>query len=167
DVQIVDYGPGGGPNFGGGTASNCQGPKGASFAPVYYTIEIPSSGAYALPGSDGPNTNLSGGKANLTPSHSICTATDNTSAAAGDNFVVQFIAFDYPAYEAAHSQLSASPPETPALTGAAGQADVTISFPVEEDWTGTGYVSTTLTHSRHALGRARLKPRLSTRPPRP
>jgi hypothetical protein len=157
-IQIVDYGPLAGPNNGGGTASNCQGPKGASFAPVYYTIHVTASGAFNLPSSDGPNTNLNGGDSNLTPSHSICTEADNSADAstnAGDNFVVQFIAFDYPIYNAAVGLLT-SPSETPQITGANGQSDVTISLPVEEDWqSGDTWSATTLTHSRHPLHRVR------------
>jgi hypothetical protein len=141
EVQIVDWGPGGGPNNGGALVANCHGPKGEQFAPVYYTLEVTSSGVADLPPDDGPNTNLNGGRSNLTPSHSICTLADNqsppdgiTPVAAGDDFTVQMIGFDYPAYEAAVSLLAKSVPQAPAIAGTGGQADITISAPVEEDY---------------------------------
>lgn len=142
-VQVVDWGPGGGPNNGGALVANCHGPKGEQFAPVYYTVEVTSSGVVDLPTSDGPNTNLNGGKDNLTPSPTICTLADNNNPPdgisapippAGDNFTVQLIGFDYPAYEAAVGLLGAHPPQVPAIAGPGGQSDITISVPVEEDY---------------------------------
>lgn len=149
-VQIVDYGPGGGPNNGGANVANCQGPKGTNFAPMYYTVFINASGTYQLGNLHGANTNLTGGVSNLTPSHSICTLADNqtppdglTPANAGDNFTVQMIGFDYPAYEMAHSLLLSTVPQRPALTGGNGQADLTISIPNEEDWQPGGTYNVT------------------------
>ncbi len=140
-VQIVDYGPGGGPANGGASNDNCQGPKGTHAAPVYYSVFITSSGTYQLGTSHGPNTNLTGGATNLTPSHSICTLTDNQSppdgslsANAGDNFTVEMVGFDYPAYEMAVSLAAATVPQRPVLAGANGQADITVSPPQEEDY---------------------------------
>jgi hypothetical protein len=141
-VQIVDYGPGGGPLVGGGTFANCQGQRGPAFAPVYYTIEVTTSGPASLGQLNGPNTATGGGIGNLVPSPSICTATDNGGA--GDNFTVQLIGFDYPAYEAAVSLLHPPVATAPQIIGGNGQSDITISPPVEEDWTLGGYVATTL-----------------------
>lgn len=159
-VQIVDYGPGGGPLNGGGSVGNCHGPKGEAFSPVYYTIHVTASGAYALPPSDGPNINLNGGKNNLTPSHSICTLLDNqappdgvTPQNAGDNFTVEMIGFDYPAYEAAVSLIGSSVPQAPPITGAGGQADLTLAVPVEEDY--PGYAPTPLLRIGHQSVRYR------------
>jgi len=138
-VQIVDYGPGGGPNDGAApTPANCQGARGTSFAPVYYTIHVTSaSTAYALPDTIGPNLATSGGATNLEPSPSICTAAQNTSkigsATNGDDVVMQMVGFDYPIYQAALGLTQSSTPENPTITGASGQADVTISRAVEQD----------------------------------
>jgi hypothetical protein len=138
-LQIVDFGPGGGPNDGAAVnPSNCQGTLGTSEAPVYYTIEItPGQTNYTLPDGDGPNLNTSGGKNRLQPSPSICTAAQNTSylgtATNGDDIAVQLIGFDYPAYEAAHSLTLSATPENPSIKGANGQADITISVAQEQD----------------------------------
>jgi hypothetical protein len=174
-VQIVDYGPGGGPIAGGGTAVNCQGQRGPAFAPVYYTIEVTQSGPEQLGQVNGPNSATGGGIGNLVPSPSICTAAENLAAgvptgSVGDNFTVQLIGFDYPAYEAAVSLLHPPVPTAPQITGGNGQSDITISPPVEEDWTAGGYVATTLSRAhrpfRHhvhtrphtVVGRASLAP---------
>ncbi|HXW51460.1 MAG TPA: hypothetical protein VEJ41_05665 [Candidatus Acidoferrales bacterium] len=152
-VQIVDYGPGGGPLNGGGTAANCQGPKGTSFAPVYYTIVVKTSGAYALGDANGPN-NLAKGPGSLTPTPSICTAAQNDAVVgvdAGDNFTVQMIGFDYPDYEAALSLTKSSVPQAPVITGTGGQSDITISLGAEEDY--PGYSATPLTDVRRPLTR--------------
>jgi hypothetical protein len=148
-VQIVDYGPGGGPLNGGGTAPNCQGPKGTSFAPVYYTIVVRASGAFALGARNGPN-NLANGPGSLTPTPSICTAAQNNTVVgvnAGDNFTVQMIGFDYPEYEAALGLTKANTPQAPVITGPGGQSDITISLGAEEDY--PGYTQTPLTGVRH------------------
>jgi hypothetical protein len=151
-VQIVDYGPGGGPTKGSSsgiptvlTAPNCQGPKGTSFAPVYYTVYLTQSQAVALASRHGPNTNLNGGQNNLTPSPTICTAAQNNAAVAtnaGDNFTVQMIGFDYPLYQAALSLTQGTVPQAPPIAGPGGQSDVTISAPIEEDWSPSGYTVT-------------------------
>lgn len=167
-VQIVDYGPGGGPLNGGGTAPNCQGPKGTSFAPVYYTIVVRSSGAFALGAKNGPN-NLANGPGSLTPTPSICTAVQNNNVVqvnAGDNFTVQMIGFDYPDYEAALSLTKPSVPQAPTITGSGGQSDITISLAAEEDY--PGYTATPLTGvrrpaSRRGLSIRRIAPLASPR----
>ena len=161
-VQIVDYGPGGGP-LNGGLAANCQGARGSSFAEVYYTIHVTQSGPATLGQLNGPNSATGGGIGNLVPSPSICTMAENQAANApkkgttnvfvGDNFTVQLIGFDYPAYEAAVSLLHPPVPTAPQITGANGQSDITISAPVEEDWTSGGYVATTLSVARRPIGR--------------
>ena len=155
-VQIVDFGPGGGPLAGGGSSvANCQGPKGTSFSPVYYTVVVKAAGVYNVGRLHGPN-NLAGGPGTLTPTQTICTEPQNntvTGTAAGDNFTVQVIGFDYPEYEAALSLTQGNTPQAPAITGPSGQSDITISLPVEEDWTSGGYTATTLTSTRRPLAR--------------
>jgi hypothetical protein len=122
-VQIVD--------LGNGTSSNCQGVRGAGFAPVYYTFVEKAAGTYTLPDTDGPNTNTTGGPSGLTPSPSICTIAQNTAAAgaaaAGDTFYVQVIGTDYDMYGATFPITTS---QSPTLTGANGQADITVSLPV-------------------------------------
>jgi hypothetical protein len=125
-VQIVDLGPV--PASSGKAAdANCQGTLGTSAFPVYYTIFVTRSGTYTLPDTDGPNTTQSG-PSTLTPSPSICTAAQNSkalgAAAPGDSFAVQYFAMDYPLFEASYPNNNS---QGPALTGAAGQADITIS----------------------------------------
>lgn len=158
-VQIVNWGPGGGPLNGGASVGNCQGPRGPAFAPVYYTVLVRAPGVFQLGTLHGANTNLSGGATNLKPSHSICTLADNQSppdgvppASAGDNFTVEVLGFDYPAYEMASSLIQSTVPQLPGITGANGQADITISRPNEEDWqTGGTYTVTPLIAARHQL----------------
>ncbi|HEY1975099.1 MAG TPA: hypothetical protein VGG89_00960 [Candidatus Baltobacteraceae bacterium] len=139
-VQIVDYGPRGGPHDGANSgASNCQGARGTQFAPVYYTLLVTShaKATYRLPDTDGPNLATSGGAGNLKPSPSICTAAQNTTALGSktnaDDIVVQTIGFDYPAYEAAHGLIERTTPQKPTITNAAGQADITLSQAMEQD----------------------------------
>jgi hypothetical protein len=138
-VQIVDYGPGGGPNNGAaGNASNCQGARGTTFAPVYYTIHATRSKTfYVLPPTIGPNLSNSGGVNAKQPSPTLCTAAQNTAAAGSatpaDDYVVQMIGFNYPIYQAALGLTQATTPEKPQITGPSGQSDVTISVPMEQD----------------------------------
>jgi hypothetical protein len=142
-VQIVDYGPAGGPNNPSNTGSspfNCQGARGTAFAPVYYTLHITNAAAqaYSLAPSIGPNLATTGGTSNIQPSPTICTAAQNTSANGGtatpaDDFIVQMIGFDYPIYQAALGLTQASTPENPPISGSAGQSDLTISLPMEQD----------------------------------
>jgi len=141
-IQIVDWGPDGGPARGSnGTATppNCQKARGTKFAPVYYTFEITSHKpkTYRLPDNDGPNLATSGGAGNLQPSPSICTSAQNTAAngskAYADDIVVQMIGFDYPVYQAALGLTLATTPQNPPIKNASGQADITISQAAEQD----------------------------------
>jgi hypothetical protein len=155
-VQIVDFGPGGSPAVSPGASSscsssfsscgpvvlpNCQGPKGTAFAPVYYTVLVTHSGRYTLGTTHGPNTSQNGGRSNLKPSPSLCTAAQNKAAGetnAADTFSVQMIGFDYPAYEAAVSLTKQTVPQVPDITGPGGQSDVTISAPIVENCGASG-----------------------------
>jgi hypothetical protein len=137
-VQLVDFGPGGGPDNGAATnVANCQGPRGTRFAPVYYTIHVTSGGTYNLPDTIGPNAATSGGANNLQPSPSICTVAQNTAAigssTSGDDIVVQMIGFDYPIYQAALGLTKSTTPQNPAIANSSGQADITISQALEQD----------------------------------
>ena len=137
-IQVVDYGPGGGPSESSPavTPPNCQQARGTRFAPVYYTIHITAGGTYALPPAIGPNLATSGGKSNVQPSPSICTAAQNNAAGAGnapDDFIVQMIGFDYPIYQAALGLTQATTPQKPQIANGNGRADITISLPMESD----------------------------------
>lgn len=141
-IQIVDYGPGAGPAHGPGTAANCHGPKGTAFAPVYYTVHVTSSGPAVLPALNGPNCEGAAAPAGCStpgaviPSPSICTGPQNAATGhgtVGDNFTVQMIGFNYPAYQVALGLTQATTPQTPQLAGPSGQSDITLSLPVEED----------------------------------
>ena len=139
-VQIVDFGPKGGPKDGAsGTPSNCQGVRGTHFAPVYYTVHVHNAGraTYRLPDEIGPNLATSGGRGNLQPSPSICTAAQNTkkagSATQADDVVIQAMGFNYPIYQAALGLIAATTPQNPRISNSAGQADITISRAMEQD----------------------------------
>ncbi len=157
-VQIVDWGPNGGPNESGGvsTPSNCQGALGTSFAPVYYTIHVTgkAQATYKLPDTIGPNLNTKGGKSNLKPSPSICTAAQNTatagSSAPGDDIVVQTIGFDYPVYQAALGITQQTIPQFPRITNGSGQADVTISQALEQNGGSVQQAPAIVRHRPHA-----------------
>ncbi|MDP9111481.1 MAG: hypothetical protein M3M96_07610 [Candidatus Eremiobacteraeota bacterium] len=141
-VQIVDYGPGGGPNNGHkGNAANCQGPRGTAFAPVYYTVHVTSATtAYSIPATIGPNLATAGGTGSIVASPSLCTAAQNTAASGsttpGDDFIVQIVGFDYPIYQAALGLTQSTTPQNPSIANALGQADVTLSIPMEQDGGG-------------------------------
>jgi hypothetical protein len=147
-IQIVDYGPGGSGNPPTAVAS-CHTIAGTTFiVPTYYTLEVTASGSYGLSAGHGPNTS----GANPKPSPTICTAAQNSAAvgtAAGDNFTVQMIGFDYPAFQAAHSLIEATTPQAPAIAGASGQSDLTISVPNEEDY--PTYTPVALSVAHHPL----------------
>jgi len=128
-VEITDFGDG------SDAADTCQGPLGATIdatgggaGPVFYTILVKAPGTYTLPDSIGPNTSVSSGVGTITPSPSICTAAQNTTAAGatdtGDSYTVQAIGADYPLYESLYPNNKS---QTPAIVGANGQADITIS----------------------------------------
>jgi hypothetical protein len=117
-VEILDFGPG---PFGAMAtpAASCNGSSAGG--PVYYTIEVTASGAAALPPTAGPSG---------TPS--LCTSAQNTAAntgtaTPGDTFTVQGIGFDYPIYEASYTTSTDSGNASPALLGANGEDDITIS----------------------------------------
>ncbi|HTX58899.1 MAG TPA: hypothetical protein VMH02_04410 [Verrucomicrobiae bacterium] len=159
-VQIVDWGPGGGPHDGAATQpANCQGARGTSFAPVYYTVEITKAAktTYRLPDTIGPNSATTGGKGNITPSPSICTAAQNqakvSSSTPGDDIVVQFIGFDYPAYEAAHGLIEATTPQNPPIVGSGGQSNITISDAAEQDNGSTTQTPLVVTARPHGASR--------------
>ena len=105
-VQIADIGP---------TAADGVSCVGASAAvPVYYTIVVKASGAAALPAG------------------SLCSATANNTAGGttdsdGDEFAVNTIGFDYPAYEMSYPSSSGNPAPSVVGLGATKQADVTVS----------------------------------------
>jgi hypothetical protein len=135
-VQVVDYGPKGGPQDGGSASpSNCQGPRGTHFAPVYYTIELTKAAmtTYRLPDTIGPNLATSGGKNNLKPSPSICTAKQNGKGSQADDIVIQTIGFNYPIYAAALGLVQSTTPQNPHIAGPSGQADITIARAMEQD----------------------------------
>ncbi len=89
----------------------------------FYTVG-PISGAGAQTFTVPPNLGACNGNGcqNTTPLPAA-----QTSFATGDAYVVTAISFDYPAFEDAPPGNTS---QTPALTGAAGQTDLTIGVPV-------------------------------------
>ncbi len=115
-IQIEDIGP---PTTGAAKKS-CNGSDGT---PVYYTIHVTASGTFTLPATSGP-----GAPGTTVPS--ICTSAQNTATnmgttTDGDQFTLQFVGFDYPAFAASYPNSNGNP--APTLAGANGQADITIS----------------------------------------
>ena len=110
-------------DLGNGTSHTCQGPTGTAFDVVYYTIEITAGGAYTLTNNHGPNIGAPG---TFSASHSICTAADNAAvpmgSLVGDSIAAYVVGFDYPLFEASYPNSAGN--QTPALVGAAAQADV-------------------------------------------
>jgi len=153
-VLVSDYGPGGVP---GAEAANCQGPlsPGAGAGPVNYTVEVPASGTVTLPDAIGPNLEAGAGAGKYEPSPTLCTAAQNTAAlgaaSPGDSYSVQIIGFDYPAYEA-NAIFGA---EKPTITGATGQADITVSIPELEAAYGSGTAYAPLSNKRASLHKSR------------
>jgi len=145
-VQIVDIGDGG---------TSCQGSIGASegAGAVYYTILVKAPGRYTLPDSIGPNTTVNSGIGDITPSPSLCTAAQNTAAAGtatvADGYTLQAIGADYPLYESLYPITTS---QTPTLTGANGQADITISALVS---VGIVSGSSSSSRERHTVRGAR------------
>jgi hypothetical protein len=134
-VQITDFGPAlsSDPN-----AINPASCNGSDVTPTYYTLHVTGSGTYKLAAGLGPV----GVPSSTNPS--ICTDAQNTAYslanvpgftgdAGPDQFTVQVIGFDYPAYAASPIDELGNP--APTLTGSNGQADITISsaafFPVQ------------------------------------
>jgi hypothetical protein len=113
-IQIEDLGP---PTTAPGCHNANPGAK-AGGDPVFYTIVVHASGTVTLPDHAGP----SGGP-------SICTPAQNTAAdgatSEGDTFAVQYIGFDYPAFESSYP--SSLHVVAPTITTARGQDDVMIS----------------------------------------
>jgi hypothetical protein len=108
-IQVIDYGPE------SGTLVSCNG---SDAAPTYYTIFVNATGTATL----APTLGAGGAK-------SICDANSNTTAngtpSPSDVITVQLIGFDYPWYEASYPNSNGNP--APAITGASGQSDITIS----------------------------------------
>ncbi len=124
-VQITDFGP----TVTGAVSCNGSAPASAG-NPSYYTILATASGTYTLPAAIGPV----GVPSSTAPS--ICTAAQNTTASVaagsgftgasdGDAFTVQLVGFDYPAFESSAVKAPNNP--SPTITGANGQADITVS----------------------------------------
>jgi hypothetical protein len=91
---------------------------------AFFTIRTTQAGMQelTLPPDLGPTTNS-------VPTHTICTAADNQQAtgnpnATGDRYSIYAAGFDYPAYAAAYPQSSSV---SPVISGANGQADVSLS----------------------------------------
>jgi hypothetical protein len=128
-IQVADYGPASAGDPAG--APNCQGTYGVGLGvgPVWYTIVAHASGTVTLPDTDGPNLDYGGGPKAFAPSPTLCSATANATedtanaTTGGDIYTVQVYGADYPLYES--SPLFGS--SAPTLTGANGQADITIS----------------------------------------
>lgn len=119
-VQVLDTGAGG---------PSCQGVLGTTFANVYYTFIVKAAGTVTIPDTDGPNTVTSGGPSAIKASPTICTSAQNTAAnggtaTAGDSYSVQAFGLDYPLYEATYP---INKSQSPTITGASGQSDITIS----------------------------------------
>jgi energy-converting hydrogenase Eha subunit A len=114
-IQVTDFGP----TAAGGVS--CVGATAA--APIYYTIEI-------TPATVSPQVLAAG---------LVCTSTQNSTATGaplssdGDEFAVQTVGFDYPAYEASYPKSLGVP--APSLVGAglSHQSDITIS--TKQIWT--------------------------------
>jgi hypothetical protein len=123
-VQITDFGPSLSTNP---NAASCNG---SDVTPTYYTLRVTASGTYTL----ADNLGAVGEPSATNPS--ICTAAQNTAystanvsgftgQAGPDQFTVQVVGFDYPAYAASPIDELGNP--APALTGSTGQSDITIS----------------------------------------
>ncbi|HTW86005.1 MAG TPA: hypothetical protein VMD91_18185 [Candidatus Sulfotelmatobacter sp.] len=130
-VNISDVGP----TPTASSNANCQGTLGPSLsgaiAPyVSYTVVIEGGSTGALGDTLGPNINY-GTSHTLQASPTLCTATANTTAnggtaTPGDIYSVQVIGLDFPLYEASQQYGK----QAPTITGANGQADISIGVPV-------------------------------------
>ncbi len=136
-VQVTDIGP---PQP--TAASGLPAVPGCNAFPVYYTIFVTASGTATL----GPTSGNGGAP-------SLCTSAQNTTANSaptdGDQFTVQLIGFDYPAYEASYPNSSGNP--RPVLLGAAGQTDITISSAATYAQPAAGGLIRIATHKRSVL----------------
>jgi hypothetical protein len=128
-VILYNWGPSG---TGGG---NCNYDS-LSGTPFVYSVEIPNPSGAATVGTVALSDNLGPSPASGTGSlptgdstHTFCTAADNAASpnagASADTYQVIGIGFDYPAFEAAYPQSNGN--ATPVITGANGQADLTMS----------------------------------------
>jgi hypothetical protein len=115
-VQVVDYGPA---LAGAATQSaSCNGSS--EKVPVFYTLQVEGSAALGtLADTIGPNG-----------APSLCTAAQNTTAngstaTTGDQYIIQVVAFDYPAFESSYPSSLKNP--APTITGSAGTDDLAIS----------------------------------------
>ncbi len=116
-IQIVDFGTSTTSGTPPAQVPNCNGASAGS--PIYYTFAVTTSGTSTLSDAAGP-----GG------APTICTAAQNTAANGGSASAVDVvgawsIGFDYPAYESSYPNSNGNP--APAITGASGQSDITIS----------------------------------------
>jgi hypothetical protein len=91
---------------------------------AFFTVRTTQAGIQELtiPPNLGPRTGSQ-------TTHTICTAADNQQAtgnpnATGDRYSIYAAGFDYPAYAAAYPQSSSV---NPVISGANGQADVSLS----------------------------------------
>jgi hypothetical protein len=116
-VEAVDLGPGA---AAGNSACVASTSLTVSY-PIYYTFKVtPGTATITVPDDIGP---APPGKAQ---GHTFCTAADNASGmAVGDTVEVYGLAVDYPLYASAFPQSNGNP--APAITGASGQDDVTLS----------------------------------------
>ncbi|GAC1420171.1 MAG: hypothetical protein NVSMB64_29210 [Candidatus Velthaea sp.] len=124
-IEVVNWGPKGTGGF------NCN--FGAGGAPFYYTIRVTGGTSAVLADNLGATPvigALPAGKSTKT----FCSAADNTAAAtaagvtdpaAGDQYQVYAVGFDYPAFGASYPSSNGNP--KPAIANAAGQADITMS----------------------------------------
>jgi len=146
-IEVVDYGPSDAGLAGcNGSGTGIAGPPAVGNgkgAPIYYTMEATASGTVTLPDTVGP-----GG----TPS--VCTAAQNTTnngAVTADQIAIQVIAMDYPLYEASYGAQAGSSngKSSPAILGAAGSADITISTAVCQQAAGACTDALPLMVGRH------------------
>ena len=154
-VQITDFGPT------QSTAANAVNPvscNGSETTNAFYTLRVTASGSYALADGIGPVGTTSATNPTLctaaqNTAYSIANVTGFTGQSDGDQFTVQFVGFDYPAYAASPIAELGNP--SPTLTGANGQADITISSatPFTQPAGTTGVQ--TLSARRSALSRMR------------
>jgi hypothetical protein len=113
-IQITDSGP---PlTSSSAQPASCNGSGLGS--PIYYTIHVAHSGTYLLGAAAGP-----GGAPSLCSS--AANSAVNGAPTPGDNFTVQTIGFDYPAFEASYPHSLGNP--APPIVGNSGTSDITIS----------------------------------------
>ncbi|GAC1534642.1 MAG: hypothetical protein NVS2B17_03950 [Candidatus Velthaea sp.] len=124
-LMVVNWGPGGG----GGANYN----YGAGGAPFFYTIRVTGGTSAVLPDNLGATPAIGALPAGRS-TKTFCSAADNKAAAtaagtadpgAGDSYQVYAVGFDYPAFGASYPSSNGNP--KPAISNAAGQADVTMS----------------------------------------